>query len=160
MKHKLLLLLICIMFEMSNINAQESAQQVLSTNLPQILAISKVYVETVEHERDAPLYGVTIKTNSTVNQNLNIIGLSPMSVKIRTNISTPITISAKFQQFNHVEGKYSFSPSDLWFTPSSYTINNPYNDIITNEFVPTMNVRNITAEGVYEGTVVFTLGAV
>lgn len=140
--------------------AQESGQQVLSATLPQILEITKVYVETVEYDRDAPLQDVIIKTVSPVNQNLNVVGLSPMRIKIHTNASAPITVKADFQQLNNADGTYNFSASDLRFSPSSYTINKPTDNMITGEFIPTINVRNTAIAGMYEGRVMFTLGAV
>lgn len=160
MKNKVLLCLIGLLLNSSGAFAQDNAQQVLSTTLPQMLEISKVIVETTEHERDAPLPDVRIKTNSNVNSSLNIVGLSPLRVKIHTNMYTPITVSAEFQELKHTQGLYDFAQSDLSFAPNSYTINNPYDNVITDEFTPTLNVKNDVKRGIYTGKVMFTLGAV
>lgn len=161
LKHIILLIVGMILSSIfSSARCAESASQSVNAILPQELSISKIIVEEIEYERDEFLFNVRIKTNSEQSSNLNIIGLSPMKVRIHTNIATPITVSASFQEFKHRENKYIFSPSNIYITPSSYTINNPYDNVETGEFIPTINIYSNVAPGIYDGKIVFTLGVI
>ena len=53
---------------------------------------------------------------------------------------------------------YDFSKFNLSMFPTSYTINEPYDHIITEEFTPFTVVRTGTVLGDYNGILLFTLG--
>lgn len=154
-------LILCLILLSSSIAyCAESSQQTLSASLSDILTISKIIVENVEHDRDEPILSINKTSNTYINPNLNVVTLSPIQVKIHTNMSTPISVGAKFQQLNHSENKYNFASNDLSFSPAEITVNSPYDNMIVGDFVPTMNVRTGVVNGLYKGILVFTLGAI
>lgn len=144
----------------NSVYSAEVATQVLSTSLGQVLELSKVIVETTEHNVDMPLLDVKKKSKTSISPDINQVSLSPMAVKIHTNLTTPISVTAEFLELNHTLGKYTFSPSDLSFSPNNQTINNPFDEIISEEFIPQLNVRKESATGIYTGKVRFTIGAI
>lgn len=140
--------------------SQNSAQQTLNATLPEVLEISKVIVESKEYPRNSMFDNVTIKSVDTTNPNIYPLGLSPMVVEIRTNLSTPIYVTAEFQELKHALGSYDFPVGDLSFSPQTYTINNPYDGVQTGVYTPVAVARTVTVPGEYLGKVLFTLGAI
>lgn len=129
-------------------------------DLPQVLEIEKIIVENVEYNRDDSMFNMKIK--ETINQDANniILKLSPIKIKLHTNSSSPIVVSALFKELNHKNGTYSFSKENLSIIPSSQTLSNPYNHITTDIFTPYVNVKPNSTLGLYRGTLVFTVGGI
>lgn len=138
----------------------ESANQNFAATLPNVYEIEKVIVETQEYNRDEHLSNMIIKGSTSPNANQNILELSPVKVQIRTNMSTPIIIYADFRDLRHKQGQFNFSKSNLSVSPSSYTINNPYDHVISGNFIPYATVTPDTIQGDYRGTLTFTLGGI
>lgn len=153
-----LLLLICF-FATPIAMAANSAQQNLTPSLPQILSIEKIIVETAEYDRDEPLANMNIKSSTPTDPNTIVLELSPVKVQINTNMGTPIAVYAQFKELKHQANQYNFSSSQLKVSPTSYTINNPYDHVISGTFIPYVNVLPDTVMGAYRGSLVFTLGA-
>ncbi len=108
MRTKIYLFIFLIFFSSQTAKCIEASEQTLAASLGNILEISKIIVENIEHDRDVPLIGVQKKTNTPSNPNLNIITLTPMQVKIHTNMSTPISITAEFQEMKHTSNLYNY----------------------------------------------------
>lgn len=138
----------------------EKANQNLNAALPNVYEIEKIIVETEEYYRDELLSNMTIKNSTSPNLNQNILELSPVKVQIRTNMNTPIIIYANFKDLKHKHGMCNFSRSNLFVAPSSYTINNPYDHVISGNFIPYVTVTPDTIKGEYRGTLTFTLGGI
>ncbi len=138
----------------------ESASQNLTASLPNVYEIEKIIVETQEYNRDEHLSNMTIKNSITPNPNQNILELSPVRVQIRTNMSTPIVVYADFKDLKHKQGEFNFNKSNLSVSPTSYTINNPYDHVISGNFIPYATVTPDTVIGEYRGTLTFTLGGI
>lgn len=138
----------------------ESASQNITASLPNVYEIEKIIVETQEYDRDEHLSNMAIKNSTSPNQNQNILELSPVKVQIRTNMSTPIVVYADFKDLRHKQGEFNFSKSNLAVSPSSYTINNPYDHVISGIFTPYATVTPDTVQGDYRGTLTFTLGGI
>ena len=138
----------------------ESANQNLSAALPNVYEIEKIIVETQEYFRDEHLSNMTIKNSTSPNSNQKILELSPVKVQIRTNMSSPIIVYADFRDLKHKQGKFNFNKSNLSVSPSSYTINNPYDHVISGNFIPYATVTTDTVQGDYRGTLTFTLGGI
>ncbi len=138
----------------------ESASQNFNAALPNVYEIEKIIVETEEYDRDEHLNNMTIKNSTSPNLNQNILELSPVKVQIRTNMNTPIIVYANFKDLKHKQGMYNFNKSNLSVSPSSYTINNPYDHVISGNFIPYATVTPDTVQGDYRGTLTFTLGGI
>lgn len=151
------LCLVCIYNE--SFGAQQ-ATQVLSGELAQVLEIEKIIVENTEYNRDDPIPNMKIKETTPVNSTNTILKLSPIKVKLHTNASAPIIVSALFKELNHKDGLYNFSQSNLSIVPNSQTISNPYDHVTTDVFTPYVNVKPNSALGLYRGTLVFTVGGI
>ncbi|MFI3299913.1 MAG: hypothetical protein R3Y28_00685 [Candidatus Gastranaerophilales bacterium] len=160
MNKKLIHLLIMLSLSANIGQSAQVAEQILSTSLGEILELSKVIVDGTEHDRDIPLTGVDKNGTTVVDANLNQIQLTPIQVKIHTNLSTPISVTAEFLELKHIENTYNFDGSDITFSPSTLTISNPYDNIISDEFVPLLNVRSEATTGIYTGQVRFTVSAI
>lgn len=160
MKFKIILYILCFLFISNSVQASEIATQTLNINLGEILEISKIIVDGVEYDVDENFSNVKKRNVSSKTRGITRISLSPIKVKIHTNLSTPIMVNAEFQELNHSENLHNFNPSDLSFIPDSRTINNPYDNVITDEFVPVINVTPDTIKGLYNGQIMFTLGAI
>ena len=139
--------------------AANQAQQILTTNLPEVLEIEKIIVEDIEHEKNGNLNNLKIESINKVYQDYYVVALSPVRVKIHTNLSSPIVVNAEFPGLEHIDKSYDFSKFNLSMFPTSYTINEPYDHVITEEFTPFAVVRPGTVLGDYNGTLLFTLGA-
>lgn len=138
----------------------QSANQNLHAGLASVYEIEKIIVETEEYFRDEHLNNMTIKNSTSPNANQNILELSPVKVQIRTNMATPIVVYAKFKDLKHKQGQFNFNAANLSISPSSYTINNPYDHVISGVFIPYATVTPDTAQGDYRGTLTFTLGGI
>ncbi len=138
----------------------EKANQNLNAVLSNVYEIEKIIVETEEYYRDEYLSNMTIKNSTSANLNQNILELSPIKVQIRTNMNTPIIIYANFKDLKHKHGMYNFSRSNLFVVPSSYAINNPYDHVISGNFIPYVTVAPDAIKGEYRGTLTFTLGGI
>ncbi len=136
------------------------ADQILSASLPQVMEIEKIIVETSEYNRDEPMPNMNIKESANVDSNNILLRLNPVKVQLHTNSSTPIIVNAAFQELKHSGGLYNFSSSNLSVLPQSYTINNPYDHVITDVFTPYVNVKPDTVLGRYIGSILFTLGGI
>ena len=58
----------------------------------------------------------------------------------------------------HIDKSYDFSKFNLSMFPTSYTISEPFDHVITEEFTPFAVVRPGAVLGDYNGTLLFTLG--
>ncbi len=134
------------------------ASQVFTTNLPEVLEIEKIIVDDVEHERDAPLPNVKITNTNYFSNESTILTMTPLQVKIHTNLTTPIIINAQFTELKHIANPYKFEGLNLSIYPKSYTITNPYDHVISGEFIPYAVIKPNTVLGDYIGTLLFTLG--
>lgn len=132
--------------------------QVLTTSLPEVLEIEKIIVDDVEHERDAPLPNVKITNTNYFSNESTILTMTPLQVKIHTNLTTPIIINAQFTELKHIANPYKFEGLNLSIYPKSYTITNPYDHVISGEFIPYAVIKPNTVLGDYVGTLLFTLG--
>lgn len=157
---KILFILVFLLFVDAKGFCASRATQTLSISLPQVLSIDRIIVETNEYRRDEPMPNVKVENSQSVNANNTVLRLTPVKVQIHTNASSPINISALFKELKHKDGKYDFNPNYLSVEPSSYTINNPYDGIITDYFTPVVDVKPDTVIGVYRGSLFFTLGAI
>lgn len=139
--------------------AANEAMQTLSIGLPEVLEIEKIIVEDIEHEKNGNLNNLKIESINKVYQDYYVVALTPVKVKIHTNVSSPIIVNAEFPGLEHIDKSYDFSKFNLSMFPTSYTINEPYDHIITGKFTPFAVVRPGAVLGDYNGTLLFTLGA-
>lgn len=138
--------------------AANQGSQTLSMGLPEVLEIEKIIVEDVEHEKNANLDNLKIESINKVFRDYYVVALTPIRVKIHTNVSSPITVNADFPGLEHINASYDFSKFNLSMFPTSYTISEPYDHVITDTFTPFAVVRPDTVLGDYKGTLLFTLG--
>ncbi len=155
----LIILNIILIQIMASAYSANQATQILSTNLPEVLEIEKIIVEDVEHERDAPLPNVKITDTNFFSNESTILTMTPLQLKIHTNLSTPIIVNAQFTELKHITNPYKFSDFNLSISPTSYTITNPYDHVVSGTFVPYAVIKPDTVLGDYVGTLIFTLGA-
>ena len=134
------------------------ATQVLNMELPEVFEIEKIIVEDIEHEKNGNLTNLKIESIDKVFQDYYVVALTPIRVKIHTNVSSPIIINADFPGLEHIDKSYDFSKFNLSMFPTSYTITEPFDHVITEEFTPFAVVRPGTVLGDYNGTLLFTLG--
>lgn len=155
-----ILILSLLLFNINiSVLGANQASQTLNTCLPEVLEIEKIIVSEIEHERDANLTNLKIESINKVYQDYYVIALTPLQVKIHTNLSTPIIINAEFPGLKHTQNSYDFSKFNLSIFPTSYTITNPYDHVVSDVFTPYAVVRPSTVLGDYNGTLLFTLGA-
>lgn len=140
--------------------AAQQSSQVLSVGLPQVLEIEKIIIENVEYNRDEPLPNMKIKETIPVNSDNLKLRLSPVKVKLHTNTSSPVIVSALFKELNHNDGLYNFSQANLSVVPSTQTLSDPYDHIITDIFTPYVNVKPDSVLGSYKGLLLFTVGGI
>lgn len=155
-----LIILLCLLFFSTESFGAQEAYQVLTTELPEVLEIEKIIVESIEYNRDDSMPNMNIKETTPVDANNTTLRLSPVKVKLHTNASSPIIVSALFKELNHKSGSYNFSQANLSITPSSQTISNPYDHVTTDIFTPYVNVKPDSTLGLYRGTLVFTVGKI
>lgn len=157
--YKLILLILTILTG-SIANCAQQSSQILSAALPQVMEIEKVIVEEIEYDRDEFMPNMNIKDSQNTSPDDIILRLSPVKVQIHTNSSTPLIINAQFKELKHKDGLYDFNTSTLSVSPSSITINDPYDHVITDIFTPFVDVKPDTVKGRYRGSILFTLGAI
>lgn len=155
-----LIIFLCLFCFYNESFGVQQASQVLCGELSQVLEIEKIIVENIEYNRDAPIPNMKIKETTPVNPDNITLRLSPVKVKLHTNASSPVIVSALFKEFNHQGGLYNFSQANLSVIPKSQTISNPYDHVITDVFTPYVNVKPNSALGLYRGTLVFTIGGI
>ena len=160
MKKILFISLICLLCNQSKALSVEFANQNVNASLGEILEISKIIVEGVEHDKGGTLHNMQKKELTTINRNLKTLTLSPIKVKIHTNISTPISISAEFQELNHNNNLHNFKTESLSFSPKTITINKPYDNVVSDEFIPKLEIDSAVKSGAYTGQILFTLGVI
>ena len=154
------IIILSLIFFNSSFQALGATQssQVLTTNLPEVLEIEKIIVDDVEHEKNSNLDNLTIESINKVAQDYYVLALTPVRVKIHTNVSSPIIVNADFPGLNNINESYDFSKFSLSMFPTSYTISNPYDHVVTDIFTPFADVRPDNVLGDYQGTLLFTLG--
>ena len=155
---KKLFLLIYFLYFPPVVFAANQSSQVLTSNLPEVLEIEKIIVEDIEHDKNEELKNIKIETIDKLRQDYYVVALTPIKVKIHTNLSSPIVVNAEFTGLRHAQQNYDFSEFNLSIFPASYTITQPYDHITTNSFTPFAIVRPDTVLGDYNGTILFTLG--
>ena len=156
-KKTLILAIFLTQFNFAALGANQ-ASQTLNVGLPEVLEIEKIIVEDIEHEKNANLDNLKIESIDKIFQDYYVVALTPVRVKIHTNVSSPITVSANFPGLEHIDVNYDFSKFNLSMFPTSYTISEPYDHVITDTFTPFAVVRPDTVLGDYKGTLLFTLG--
>ena len=135
------------------------ATQILNMGLPEVLEIEKIIVDNVEHERNAPLTNLKITYVDKVDNENYVLALTPIRVKIHTNVASPIIVSAEFVRLDHLIVPYNFETFNLSMFPTSQTLSDPFDHIISDIFTPYAIVKPNTVIGDYEGELLFTLGA-
>ncbi|HIS88696.1 TPA: hypothetical protein IAA87_04660 [Candidatus Avigastranaerophilus faecigallinarum] len=157
LRKKIIILLLLVLIN-GRAFAANQANQTLSMGLPEVLEIEKIIVEDIEHEKNANLSNIKIERINKVYKDYYVLAMTPIKVKIHTNVSSPIIINAEFPSLKHSQNNYDFSEFSLSIFPESYTISNPYDHVITDVFTPFAVVRPDTVLGDYNGTLLFTLG--
>lgn len=157
-KMVILNLLYCLQMNCAVFGANQ-AQQILSASLPEVLEIEKIIVEDTQHERDSALSNLKIESINKVDTDYYVLAMTPIRVKIHTNLSSPIIVNAEFPGLKHINDEYDFSTFNLLIFPTSSTISEPYDHVVSEEFTPFAIVRPDTVLGDYNGTLRFTLGA-
>ena len=160
MKQKILLLIIVSLFTSMAAFAETQATQVLQANVPEVLHIEKIIVENSEYDKDDELQNVKIHGTEFINEKCYRLNLSPFSVRITTNLSDPIQVSAKMESCCSACGRYPMSNEDLSVSPSSYTINNPHDKVETDFFTPQVLAHDTTICTTYRAHLIITLGRV
>ena len=157
---KKFILIIITLFTSTSVFAENQASQVIQAGVPEVLHIEKIIVENAEYEKDEELKNVKIRSTEYVNEKCYRLCLSPFSVRITTNLSDPIQVSAKMESCCSTCGRYPLSNEDLSVTPSSYTITNPHDKIETDFFTPKVLAHDTTVCTTYRAHLVITLGRV
>ncbi len=157
---KYLILILILLLNTGTAFANKEAKQIIQTELPEILHIEKIIVEGTEYEKDDVLTNVEIKSVEPVNETCYRLNLSPFAVRIHTNLADPIQISAKFEDCCSTCGRYPMKNEDLSVTPSSYTIQNPHDNIETDFFTPHVLAHEDTVSTTYNAKLIITLGRV
>ena len=140
--------------------AETHSTQIIQASLPEVLHIEKIIVDGVEYEKDEKIENVEIRGVEQISEDCYRLSLNPFSVRINTNIADPIQVSAKFESCCSACGRYPMKPEDLSVSPSSYTINNPYNMIETDFFTPQVLTHPDTVCTTYNARLVISLGRV
>lgn len=155
-----LIIFLCLFCICGKTFAAQEAAQILSASLPQVIEIEKIIVESIEYNRDDPMPNMKIKETTPIDNFNTTLRLSPVKVQLHTNSSSPVIITALFKELNHKNGLYNFSQANLSVEPSSQTISNPYDHVVTDIFTPYVNVKPESTLGLYRGVLVFTIGAI
>lgn len=157
---KYLILIIVLFFTVKTSFSEQGARQVVQAELPEVLHIEKIIVEGTEYEKDELLTNVDIKSVEPVSETCYRLNLSPFSIRIHTNLAEPIQVSAKFEECCSTCGRYPMRNEDLSITPSSYTIQNPYDKVETDFFTPHVLAHDDTVSTTYNAKLIITLGRV
>ena len=159
MRKKIFLIILGI-FSPAYVFAGNQASQLLQSTVPEVLHIDKIIVENVEYEKDEELKNVQIRQTELIDEHCCCLSLTPFSVRITTNLSEPIQVSAKMESCCSTCGRYPLDNEDLMVTPSSYTINNPHDKIETDFFTPKVHAHDDTVCTTYRAHLTVTLGRV
>jgi hypothetical protein len=143
------------LFASQSFAAQETSQ-IIQAKLYDILSIEQVYTNGTGYPQNSELTTESVNSKSYVTPNKILYKLDPITVQIHTNVGTPIVVQANFTELKN--SSYSFSPSALSVSPKSYTINNPYDHVISEQFTPNIDVTSTALPGTYTGKIIFTLG--
>ena len=160
MKKNILFMIIASLFTRTTVFAATQSTQILQTNVPEVLHIEKIIVENSEYDKDDELQNVRIHGAEYINEKCYRLNLSPFSVRITTNLSDPIQVSAKMESCCSTCGRYPMSDEDLSVSPSSYTINNPHDKVETDFFTPQVLAHDTTVCTTYRAHLIITLGRV
>ncbi len=157
---KYIILIMIIFLNIETVFASKDARQIVQAELPEILHIEKIIVEGTEYEKDDILTNVDIKSVEPLNERCYRLNLSPFTIRIHTNLAEPIQVSAKFEDCCSTCGRYPMKNEDLSITPSSYTIQNPHDNIETDFFIPHVLAHDDTVCTTYNAKLIITLGRV
>ena len=157
---KYIILILALLLNMNTVFAKAHSEQRLEAGLPEVLHIEKVIVEGVEYDKDAELKNVQIRSVEQISEECYRLSLSPFSIRINTNLKEPIQVSAKFDDCCSTCGRYPLKHEDLSVTPSSYVINNPYDQIETDFFTPQVMAHDHTVCTTYRAKLMISLGRV
>ncbi len=157
---KKIILIIVSLFTCSSVFAENLSSQIVQAEVPEVLHIEKIIVENVEYDKDDELKNVAIRSTEYINEKCYRLCLSPFTVRITTNLSDPIQVSAKMESCCSTCGRYPLDNQDLSVTPSSYTITNPHDKIETDYFTPKILTHDTTVCTTYRAHLVITLGRV
>ena len=157
---KYLFLIMIIFLNVGTASANKDARQIVQAELPEILHIEKIIVEGAEYEKDDILTNVDIKSVEPLSETCFRLNLSPFVVRIHTNLAEPIQVSAKFEDCCSTCGRYPMKNEDLWITPPSYTIQNPYDKVETDFFTPHVLAHDDTVCTTYNAKFIIPLGRV
>lgn len=157
---KYLILILAIFINTGTAFADKEARQTVQAQLPEILHIEKIIVEGTEYEKDDVLATMEIKSVEPLSETCYRLNLSPFTLRIHTNLSAPIQVSAKFSDCCSACGRYPMKNEDLSVTPSSYTIQNPHDKIETDFFTPHVLAHDDTVCTTYNAKLIITLGRV
>ncbi len=140
--------------------AEKYAAQNVQAVLSEVLHIEKIIVEGNEYEKDDNLGNMQIRSIEPLSETCYKLSLTPFTVRINTNLAEPIQVTAKFENCCSSCGRYPMDNEDLFVTPSSYTINNPYDKIETDFFTPQVLAHDDTVCTTYNAKLIITLGRV
>ena len=157
---KKIILIIVSLFTCSSVFAENLSSQIVQAEVPEVLHIEKIIVENVEYDKDDELKNVSIRSTEYINEKCYRLCLSPFTVRITTNLSDPIQVSAKMESCCSTCGRYPLDNQDLSVTPSSYKITNPHDKIETDYSTPKILTHATTVCTTYRANLVITLGRV
>ena len=140
--------------------ANVHSNQRLQAQLGEVLHIEKIICENSEYNKDEELKNVQIKNVEQVNSECYKVSFSPFVIRITTNLKEPIQVSARFDDCCSTCGRYPLKGEDLFITPTSYTINDPYDKIETDFFTPEVLIHENTIRTTYRAKLLITLGRV
>ncbi len=159
MKKNFFILLIFFLYPLPSY-AENAAMQVVRAANPEVLHIEKIIVEGKEFEKDDFIDCVQIRGIERLSDDCYRLNLSPFSIRINTNLSDPVQVSAKFESCQSACGRYPLENNDLSVEPENYTIENPYNGVETDFFTPKILAHDYTVCTTYNAHLVITLGRV
>ena len=153
-----LIILLCICFLIKQpCYSASSADAPLTGTLAAILSIDGYVVNGIDYPcgGTAPL---VVETKIVVNPNLNILALTPVKVKFKSNV-TGFKLSGTFTSLS--KAGYTFPTSALSLSPTSETVTNPTHPIhISNNFTPSVKVTPAATAGIYNGVLTFTVSSI
>ncbi len=157
---KYLYIIFIIIINQGVVFAGNEARQHVQASLPDVLHIDKIIVAGTEYEKDDVLTNIKTESVEKISDTCYRLNLTPFTLRINTNISDPIQVSAKFETCCSTCGRYNLNNSDLTVSPSSYTIQEPYDKIETDFFTPQVLAHDYTVCTTYNAKLVVTLGRV
>ena len=153
-----LVILLCICFLIKQpCYSSTSTSASLTGTLPEVLSIDGYVVNGIDYSNGgtAPL---VVETKTVVNPSLNILALTPVKVKVKSNIAG-FKLSGTFTSLSKVG--YTFPTSALSLSPASETVTNPTHSVHTsNNFTPSIEATPAATAGIYTGVLTFTVSSV